>query len=289
MKGIILAGGKGTRLFPLTLVLSKQILPVYDKPIIYYPLSVLMEAAIKEILIISTLEDLPLFRKLLGSGEQLGLTIQYKAQEKPRGIADALILGEEFISGGDACLVLGDNIFYGNSLGYMLGKAANRKEGATVFAYRTENPSAFGVVEIDSYNRAISVEEKPVTPKSPYAVPGIYFYDAKAPQIARTIASSKRGELEITSVNEVYLKEKKLFVEVLPEDTVWFDTGTHDSMLDAANNVRNIQKYCGNMIGCIEELAYRKGFIDLKQFKKLIEPLKNSSYGKYLIKIADSE
>lgn len=285
MKGIILAGGSGTRLFPLTLVLSKQILPVYDKPIIYYPLSVLMMAGIREILIISTERDLPLYKKLFKTGEQLGMTFSYRIQDSPRGIADALILGEEFIDNDHVCLILGDNIFYGNRLEKVMKNALKRNTGATILGYPTNNPSAFGIVEIDANGKALSIEEKPDKPKSKYAVPGIYFYDNRAVEIAKNINPSNRGELEITSVNEKYLEKDMLFVEILEEGMAWFDTGTHDSLLEASNYIKNIQKSNKIYIGCIEEIAYKKGFIDKEQLKSLAEPLKNNNYGKYLINL----
>lgn len=289
MKGIILSGGSGTRLFPLTLALSKQILPIYDKPMIYYPLSVLMLAGIKNVLIISTNEDLPLFRKLFKTGEQLGMSFSYKVQDKPRGIADAFIVGEEFAGNDNVCLVLGDNVLYGHRLEDVIIKASSRKAGATIFGYLTETPSAFGVVEIDSDGRAISIEEKPIQPKSNYAVPGIYFYDNKVVEIAKNIQPSKRGELEITSVNEEYLKKGILFVEVLKKGIAWFDTGTHDSLLDSANYVRHIQQHNKCYVGCIEETAYKKGFIDKTQLRALAELQSNSNYGQYLSNVVANE
>ncbi len=289
MKGIILAGGSGTRLFPLTLVLSKQILPVYDKPVIYYPLSVLMLAGIQEILIISTDIDLPLYQRLFGTGEQLGMLFSYKAQYEPRGIAEALIIGEDFIDGDQIALILGDNIFYGNELEPVIQNAIKRKTGATILGYPTDNPSYFGIVELGDCGKVLSIEEKPENPKSRYAVPGLYFYDNKAVEIAKTIIPSKRGELEITSVNEAYLKKDLLYVELLKKGTAWFDTGTHDSLLNAANYIRNIQKNNRLYIGCIEEIAYRKGFIDEEQLLKLALPQQNSDYGKYLMNIGKND
>ncbi len=287
MKGIILAGGSGTRLFPLTLVLSKQILPVYDKPVIYYPLSVLMLAGIQEILIISTDIDLPLYQRLFDTGEQLGMSFSYKIQHEPKGIAEAFIIGEDFIDGDQVVLILGDNIFYGNELESVIRKAMKRKTGATVLGYPTDSPGSFGIVELGDHGKALSIEEKPENPKSKYAVPGLYFYDNQAVEIAKTITPSKRGELEITAVNEAYLKKGQLYVELLKNGTAWFDTGTHDSLLNAANYIRNIQKNNRLYIGCIEEIAYRKGFIDREQLLKLAGPQQNSDYGKYLMNIEE--
>lgn len=288
VKGIILAGGSGTRLFPLTLAVSKQILPVYDKPIIYYPLAVLMMAGIREVLIISTYRDLPLYQRLLKTGEQLGMTFSYMIQDQPRGIAEALILGESFINDDGVTLVLGDNIFYGQELEGLIQRAIKEVKGATIFGYPTDNPSAFGIVEIDKTGKALSVEEKPDQPKSCYAVPGIYIYDDKVSQIAKAIKPSDRGELEITSVNEAYLNKEMLYVKILDQNIAWFDTGTHESLLEAGNYIKNIQKNNKIYIGCIEEIAYRKGFIDKEQLLELARPQANSDYGKHLIKIINN-
>jgi len=285
MKGIILAGGSGTRLYPITKGTSKQLLSIYDKPMVYYPLSVLMLSGIKEILIISTPQDLPNFRKLLGSGEELGLSFEYKEQPSPDGLAQAFILGEEFIGNDDVCLVLGDNIFYGRGFSKLLQKSvestANAKK-ATVFGYYVTDPENFGVVEFDDKNKAISIEEKPNSPKSNYAVVGLYYYPNNVIKISKSIKPSKRGELEISSVNEEYLKKGILNVEILGRGFAWLDTGTHDSLLEASNYIHTIEKHSGLKVACLEEIAYKMGYIDADQLKILIEPLKKTGYGKYL-------
>jgi glucose-1-phosphate thymidylyltransferase len=286
MKGIILAGGKGTRLYPMTKVVSKQLLPIYDKPMIYYPLSVLMLAGIKDILIISTPEDISAYKNLLGDGSKLGVTFTYCIQTKPRGLADAFIVGEEFIGEDNVCLILGDNIFYGQSLSMLLNKACERKTGATIFGYPVKDASSFGVVVFDENHRVISIEEKPKVPKSNYAVPGLYFYDNRVIDIAKHIKPSARGELEITTVNNVYLECGDLFVELLGRGTAWLDTGSPDGMLKAAEFVEAIQSRQGFYIACIEEIAWRKGFITIEQLEQLGEELKSTSYGEYLLSLA---
>lgn len=287
MKGIILAGGAGTRLYPLTKAVSKQIMPVYDKPMIYYPLSTLMLAGIRDILIISTPRDLPVFKQLFGSGEQLGMHFRYKIQTEPRGLADAFLVGEKFIGKDRVALVLGDNIFYGQSFSKVLKQAAGREEGATIFGYYVKDPREYGVVEFDKDGKAVSLEEKPAHPKSKYAIPGLYFYDNDVVEIAKNIKPSARGELEITTVNNEYLKRGKLYVETLGRGFAWLDTGNHDMLLDAADFVAAFQKRQGLYISCIEEIAYKRGFIDRAQLKELAKPLMKTNYGQYLMEIAE--
>ena len=287
MKGIILAGGSATRLFPLSKAISKQIMPVYDKPMIYYPLSTLMLANIREILIISTPRDLPVFEELLGTGEQLGLKLSYAIQEYPRGLADAFIIGEEFIGKDSVALVLGDNIFYGQSFSKLLREVASREKGATIFGYYVRDPREYGVVEFDENKKAVSIEEKPANPKSNYAVPGLYFYDNDVVDIAKNVKPSARGEIEITAVNNAYLLRGDLSVETMGRGFAWLDTGNHDSLLDAANFVAAFQKRQGLYISCIEEIAYKRGFIDRDQLLKLAEPLLKTDYGKYLVEVAN--
>jgi len=290
MKGIILAGGSGTRLYPLTKAISKQIMPIYDKPMIYYPLSTLMLAGIKEVLIISTPRDLPVFRELLGDGTQLGMDIQYAIQEAPNGLAEAFIIGADFIGNDAVALVLGDNIFYGQSFSKVLRIAAERTDnnpGATIFGYYVRDPREYGVVEIDDNGVALSIEEKPANPKSNYAVPGLYFYDNSVVDIAKNIKPSARGELEITAVNNEYLSRGNLHVEKLGRGFAWLDTGSHDMLLAAANFVATFQKRQGMYVSCIEEIAYKRGFIDKEQLLKLAEPLLKTEYGKYLVDVAN--
>lgn len=285
MKGIILAGGSGTRLYPITKAISKQINPIYDKPMVYYPLSILMLAGIREILMISTPRDLPLFRELLGNGEDFGVKLEYAIQEKPNGLAEAFIIGENFIGNDSCALVLGDNIFYGHGLTGILKEAEARKEGATIFGYYVPNPKDFGVVEFDKDGKVISLEEKPQNPKSNYAVPGLYFYDNTVVKKAKRVKPSKRGELEITSINEMYLQEEKLHVVNFGRGMAWLDTGTHDALLEAANFVKTIQSRQGVMVACLEEIAYRNGWISKEKVLELAKPLMKSNYGEYLVNL----
>ena len=287
MKGIILAGGSGTRLYPLTKAISKQIMPVYDKPMIYYPLSILMLAGIRDILIISTPRDLPVFEDLFKDGSQLGLRMSYAVQDYPRGLADAFIIGEEFIGGDSVALILGDNIFYGQSFSKVLKNVASREDGATIFGYYVRDPREYGDGEFDENGRALSIEEKPEKPKSNYAVPGLYFYDNDVVEIAKNVKPSARGEIEITSVNMEYLNRGKLRVETLGRGFAWLDTGNHDALLDAADFVAAFQKRQGLYISCIEEIAFKSGFINREQLLSLAEPLMKTAYGQYLVEVAN--
>ena len=282
MKGIILAGVSGTRLYPLTKSISKQIMPIYDKPMIYYPLSVLMLANIREILIISTERDLPVFRELLGDGSDFGVRLEYKVQEKPNGLAEAFLIGEEFVGDDNVALILGDNIFFGSGFSGLLEEAGKITEGAVIFGYPVKDPTSYGVVEFDQNGKAISLEEKPKVPKSNFAIPGLYFYDNTVVEKAKNVKPSSRGELEITTINEMYLNEKNLNVKILGRGIAWLDTGTHEALLEAANFVEAIQKRQGFYIACIEEIAYKKGWIDNKKIEELAETLQKTEYGKYL-------
>lgn len=288
MKGIILAGGSGTRLYPLTRSVSKQLLPIYDKPMIYYPLSVLMLAGIKEILIISTPQDVPRFEQLLGDGSEIGIRLEYKVQENPNGLAEAFILGEKFIGEDSVSLILGDNIFYGSGLSEMVQNAANNKDGATVFGYHVNDPERFGVVDFDKNMKAISIEEKPNHPQSNYAVTGLYFYDNDVIEIAKNIKPSDRGELEITDINNAYLQKGKLNVKIMDRGFAWLDTGTHESLLEAGLFIETIEKRQNLKVACIEEIAYRMGYIDREQLLILAEPLKKNGYGQYLLSLANN-
>lgn len=287
MKGIILAGGSGTRLYPLTKAISKQIMPVYDKPMIYYPLSVLMLAGIREILIISTPRDLPIFQELLKGGSELGMKFEYKIQEEPNGLAEAFIIGEEFIGNDNVALVLGDNIFFGQGFSPVVKKAANLEKGAEIFGYLVQDPRAYGVVEFDKNNNVLSLEEKPEIPKSKFAVPGLYFYDNSVVEKAKNLKPSKRGELEITDLNRSYMEEKNLKVNLLGRGFAWLDTGTHASLLEASNFIATIQNRQGHYIACIEEIAYRNRWIDKKQLLELAKPLMKTEYGQYLVDISE--
>jgi glucose-1-phosphate thymidylyltransferase len=289
MKGIILAGGRGTRLYPMTKVISKQLLPIYDKPLIYYPLSVLMLAKIQEILIISTPEDTPIYKRLFGDGSRLGISISYIAQDIPRGLADAFLLGEEFIGKDSVCLILGDNVFYGQDLTRILDNAKQMQSGAVIFGYPVKTPSEFGVVEFDAQRRVLSIEEKPIHPKSSYAVPGLYFYNNKVVEIAKKIKTSARGELEITTVNNVYLEQGELEVVLFGRGMAWLDTGTPEGMLKAAEYVETMQSRQGFYIACLEEIAWRRGFISREQLQKIGQELNMTDYGKYLLSLAEEE
>ncbi|MCB1191472.1 MAG: glucose-1-phosphate thymidylyltransferase RfbA [Leptospiraceae bacterium] len=289
MKGIILAGGSGTRLYPVTKVVSKQLMPVYDKPMIYYPLSTLMLTGIKDVLIISTPGDSPLFQSLLGTGNDLGMNIKYEVQPSPDGLAQAFIIGEKFIDGDNSCLVLGDNIFYGHGLIETLTKASKLKDGGMIFGYYVNDPERYGVVEFDKDGKVLSIEEKPKKPKSHYSVPGIYFYDKNASQIAKSLKPSPRGELEITDLNREYMKQGNLSVEILGRGIAWLDTGTHDSLMEASAFIQVLEKRQGLKVGCIEEIAYRKKYITKDKLLQIADGLKKNSYGEYLISIAESE
>jgi len=285
MKGIVLAGGSGTRLYPITVPTIKQLIPVYDKPMVYYPLATLMLAGVRDILIISTEKDLPRFQELFGSGEQLGINISYKKQDAPRGIAEALIIGEKFIDGDTTYLILGDNIFFGNGLVKLLRDTVIDNSGATIFGYYVSSPERYGVIEFDENNKVLSIEEKPKQPKSNYAATGLYFYDKNASEIAKSITPSARGEIEITSLNNEYLKKGKLHAKIMGRGYAWLDTGTYESLLDASNFISTVEQRQGLKIACIEEIAYKLGYINANQLKNLAEPLKNSGYGEYLLRL----
>lgn len=289
MKGIILAGGSGTRLYPITSTISKQMLPVYDKPMIYYPLSVLMLAGIREILIISTPRDLPCFRNLLGDGKSIGLKFSYKEQPMPEGLAQAFVLGDKFIGNDTVCMILGDNIFYGQGLGEALLKTAEMKKGACIFGYYVTDPERYGVVEFDRNQKVLSIEEKPARPKSNYAVTGLYFYDNTVVKKARSLKPSQRGELEITDLNRVYLEEGTLDIKLMGRGIAWLDTGTYESLLQAGNFIATLEQRQGLKASCIEEIAFKRGFINKDQLLKLAQPIKNSQYGKYLLRVANEE
>lgn len=289
MKGIILAGGSGTRLYPITRGISKQLIPIYDKPMIYYPLSTLMLAGITDILVISTPEFTPLFEQLLGDGSEIGISLTYKVQEKPNGLAEAFILGADFIGDDSVCLILGDNIYYGSGLSKLVQKAAQKTDGATVFGYHVNDPERFGVVEFDSNMKALSIEEKPENPKSNYAVTGLYFYDNTVVEKARNLKPSNRGELEITDINKLYLGEGKLDVKVMGRGYAWLDTGTHDSMMDASSFIATIQKRQNLKVACLEEIAYRMGYISKEKLVELAQPMKKNDYGQYLLRLAKEQ
>jgi len=289
MKGIILAGGRGTRLYPMTKIVSKQLLPIYDKPMVYYPLSTLLLAGIKDILVISTPVDTPMYEELLGDGSKLGISITYKVQEEPKGLAQAFLIGEEFIGDDDVCLILGDNIFYGKDFTRLLTRAKENLNGATIFGYPVKDPKAFGVVEFDENKKVISIEEKPEKPKSNYAVPGLYFYDNQVVEIAKNVKPSQRGELEITAVNNAYLEKGQLDVQLMPRGMAWLDTGTPSGMIKASEFVQTVQEMQGMYVSCLEEIAWRRGFIDDNQLRTLGEELKMTDYGQYLLSLVDSE